>query len=137
MQEIYVTRRETFAAAHRLHRTDWDEVRNKDVFGKCYNLHGHNFTLKVTVAATVNKETGMVLNFTELKNIVKTHIIDRVDHKYLNEDIAEFKNLLPTSENILLVFRKWLEEQLKDKHYRLHEIRVYESEKNYVSWVAN
>ena len=130
---IKVTRKYQFSAAHRLYNPKFSEQKNKEIFAKCYNLHGHNFTVFITIKGRIDPETGMVINFTELKNLIKTNIINKVDHKYLNEDVKEFKDLLPTTENMIEVFWNWLEKSFKGKPYSLHKIKLYESENNYIT----
>ncbi|MFN3694337.1 MAG: 6-carboxytetrahydropterin synthase, partial [Ignavibacterium sp.] len=110
---VYITRRETFAAAHRLFKPGLSDEENLKIFGKCSNpnWHGHNYTLEVVVAGEVDPETGFVLDLKELKNIIHEHVIDKVDHKNFNLDIDFMKGIIPTSENICIAI--W--NQLKDK----------------------
>ena len=86
VNNMIVVRREVFSAAHRLYNNNFDHKTNKSIYGKCCDLHGHNFILEVKIKAPVDYETGMVLNFTELKDIVRKYVISKVDHKYLNDD---------------------------------------------------
>src|SRR5882724_3594794 len=97
---VYITRRETFSAAHKLTREDWNEEKNKETFGKCSNpnWHGHNYILIVTVKGDVDPETGFVANLSELSKIIKTRIIDKVDHRNLNLDVDFMKGKLPSTE---------------------------------------
>jgi 6-pyruvoyltetrahydropterin/6-carboxytetrahydropterin synthase len=130
---IKVTRRYQFSSAHRLQNPNFSDAKNREVFAKCYNLHGHNFTLYITIEGPIDKETGMVINFTELKNLIKNNIINKVDHRYLNEDIAEFKETLPTAENMVEVFWLWLQDSFQGKPYILDEIKLYESDNNCIT----
>jgi 6-pyruvoyltetrahydropterin/6-carboxytetrahydropterin synthase len=86
---MFITRRERFNAAHRLFREDWPDEKNLEVFGKCSNpnWHGHNYILYVTVKGNVSKETGFVVNLKQLSKIIKTRVIDKIDHKNLNIEV--------------------------------------------------
>jgi 6-pyruvoyltetrahydropterin/6-carboxytetrahydropterin synthase len=110
---VYITRRETFAAAHRLFKQELSDEENLKLFGKCSNpnWHGHNYTLEVIVAGEVNADTGFVMDLKDLKEIVRKNIISKVDHKNLNLDTDFMKGKIPTSENIVIAI--WNE--LKDK----------------------
>jgi 6-pyruvoyltetrahydropterin/6-carboxytetrahydropterin synthase len=131
---LYITRRETFAAAHRLFKPELSDEENLKLFGKCSNpnWHGHNYTLEVVVAGEVNPETGFVLDLKELKKIIHQHVIDKIDHKNLNLDTDFMKGINPTSENICIAI--W--NQLKDKipAGRLYAIKLYETENNYFEY---
>ena len=100
-----ITRREAFNAAHRLHNQNWSDEKNIEVFGKCNNAnyHGHNYDLDVTIIGYSNPETGYVIDTKILSDLIKNRIIDKLDHKNLNLDIAEFKQLNPTTENVAMV----------------------------------
>jgi 6-pyruvoyltetrahydropterin/6-carboxytetrahydropterin synthase len=99
---ISVFRKEHFNAAHRLYNPNWSDEKNEQVFGKCNNpnYHGHNYDLIVKVTGEVDPETGYVMDMKELKDVIKAEVIDRFDHKNLNLDTEEFKNLNPTAEHI-------------------------------------
>ena len=129
---ITVYRKSHFNAAHRLYRPDWDDQKNNDVFGKCNNpnFHGHNYTLEVWVKGEINPETGMVIDLKLLKNLIKAEIEERFDHKNLNLDTEEFKDLNPTAENICLTIWKILRSKL-DMILELR-VRLYETERNVV-----
>jgi 6-pyruvoyltetrahydropterin/6-carboxytetrahydropterin synthase len=131
---IYITRRETFAAAHRLYRADLSDKENFEIFGKCSNpnWHGHNYTLEVVVAGEINPETGFVLDVKKLKDIIHKYVIDKVDHKNLNLDTDFMKGIIPTSENICVAI--W--NQLKDKipAGALYSVKLYETENNYFEY---
>ena len=96
---VAVTRKAHFNAAHRLYNPNWDDQKNTEVFGLCSlpNYHGHNYELDVTITGDVNPESGFVINLKYLKQIIKENIENRFDHKNLNLDTEEFKNLNPTS----------------------------------------
>jgi len=127
-----VYRKAHFNAAHRLHNPEWDSKKNQEVFGKCNNpnFHGHNYDLVVGVRGEINPETGYVIDMKYLKDLIKERIEDRFDHKNLNLDTEEFKNLNPTAENIAAVIWKILREEL-DEELDL-KIRLYETERNFV-----
>lgn len=131
---IYLTRRETFAAAHRLFKPGLSDEENFDLFGKCSNpnWHGHNYTLEVVVAGNINPDTGFVLDLKKLKEIIIEHIISKVDHKNLNLDTDFMKGLNPTSENIIVAV--W--NQLNDKipAGKLYSVKLYETENNYFEY---
>ncbi|WP_337865985.1 6-carboxytetrahydropterin synthase [Ignavibacterium sp.] len=131
---VYITRRETFAAAHRLFRPELSDEENLKIFGKCSNpnWHGHNYTLEVVVAGEINPETGFVLDAKELKKIIHQYVIDKVDHKNLNIDTEFMKGIIPTSENICVAI--W--NQLKDKipSGKLYSVKLYETENNYFEY---
>jgi 6-pyruvoyltetrahydropterin/6-carboxytetrahydropterin synthase len=128
---IFITRRETFAAAHRLFRPELTDEENLKIFGKCSNpnWHGHNYTLEVTVAGEVDPHTGFVLDLKKLKEIIKVNVIDQVDHKNLNLDTEFMKGLIPTSENICIAIWKQLENKIPSG--KLYSVKLYETENNY------
>lgn len=131
---VYITRRETFSAAHRLFRPELSDEENLKIFGKCSNpnWHGHNYTLEVVIAGEINPETGFVLDAKELKKIIHQYVIDKVDHKNLNIDTDFMKGIIPTSENICVAI--W--NQLKDKipSGKLYAVKLYETENNYFEY---
>ena len=100
--KISLTRRYRFAASHRLHRPIFSEAENARIYGKCSNPygHGHNYVMEVTVTGAVDPATGMIANLGELDPYVEREVIDAFDHKYLNEEVAEFAEVVPTAENI-------------------------------------
>jgi 6-pyruvoyltetrahydropterin/6-carboxytetrahydropterin synthase len=127
MPPVLLTKRIEFAAAHRYIKPEWDEAKNRAVFGPCYNppAHGHNYMLEVTVAGEVDQNTGMVINLFDLKRVLLA-VIEEFDHKNLNLDMPYFKDRIPTSENLARVLWTKLENQ-KDIGM-LHSIRLYEDE---------
>jgi len=116
--EMTVTKSFEFDGAHKLGNSGWSEEKNREVFGKCCNLHGHRWTLYVTVKGFIDVDTGMVINFSDLSRIVKENVIEVLDHKYLNDFIV-----LPTCENILTDI--W--NILKPKLSGLEELKLYET----------
>jgi 6-pyruvoyltetrahydropterin/6-carboxytetrahydropterin synthase len=127
-----VCRRATFNAAHRLFREDWSDEQNRNVFGKCSNpnYHGHNYVLEVWLEGKIDPETGYVIDLKILKDYIKEEITERFDHRNLNLDCDEFKNLNPTAENIALVCWRLLRTRL-DSNYNL-TIKLWETENNVV-----
>ena len=133
---VSVFREEHFNAAHRLNNPSWTDSKNKEVFGKCNlpNYHGHNYVLIVKVTGAIDDNTGYLMDMKILSDIIKENILDRFDHKNLNEDIPEFKQLNPTAENIAIVIYKLLR-PLISEHLSV-QIRLYETPRNFVEYPA-
>ena len=131
---VTVNRKAHFNAAHRLFRPEWTAEKNEAVFGKCSNpnYHGHNYDLVVSVTGEIDPITGFVMDMKLLKDLIKTEIEDVFDHKNLNVDVPEFKDLNPTSENIVVII--W--NKLRAKINKTHDLTVtlYETPRNYVSY---
>jgi 6-pyruvoyltetrahydropterin/6-carboxytetrahydropterin synthase len=127
-----VFRKANFNSAHRLHNPNWDEKTNTEVFGLCNNpnYHGHNYDVIVKLVGDVNEETGYLFDLKLLNDLIKSEIIDRFDHKNLNLDTLEFKNLNPTAENIARIIYELLRKKI-DLKYEL-EITLYETPRNFV-----
>ncbi len=134
--KITVSRKAHFNAAHRLHRPDWSSEKNDSVFGKCNNpnFHGHNYDLTVSVTGEIDPETGYVIDVKILKDFIKTEIEDAFDHKNLNVDVPEFKNLNPTAENIVVVIYNKLKAVL-NSNLEL-EVTLFETPRNFVSYAG-
>ncbi|SFD30384.1 6-pyruvoyl trahydropterin synthase family protein [Algibacter pectinivorans] len=135
--KVTVSRKAHFNAAHRLYRKDWSFEKNDDMFGKCNNpnFHGHNYELIVSVTGHIDKETGYVIDMKVLKDIIKTNVEDAFDHKNLNVEVPEFKDLNPTAENIAVVIYNKIKPELKDDLSL--EITLYETPRNFVSYSGN
>jgi 6-pyruvoyltetrahydropterin/6-carboxytetrahydropterin synthase len=133
---ISVYRRAHFNAAHRLHNDAWSDEKNKEVFGKCNNphYHGHNYELEVKLTGEVNPDTGYLYDLGKLKNIISSEIEDRFDHKNLNLECNEFKNLNPSVEHICYVIYNILREKIEPA-YEL-KIKVWETPRNYTEYPA-
>jgi len=133
-RKVAVFRREHFNAAHRLFNPSWDDATNDKVFGKCAlpHYHGHNYELEVKVTGKPDKKTGYVMDLKELSDLIKKEIHSRFDHKNLNLDTEEFKDLNPTAANIAVVIYDILR-PLIDKKKELH-IRLYETPRNFVEY---
>lgn len=125
---VTITRRATFAAAHVLRREEWDEKRNREVFGACAGDHGHNYQLEVSVRGLTQPETGMVVNLKLLDRIMREAVIEAVDHKHLNKDVSFLAGVIPTAENLALAFWARLEGRLAG--CELTRLRLVESENN-------
>lgn len=132
--KVTIHRRAHFNAAHRLYRKDWDFDKNEEVFGKCNNpqYHGHNYELIASVTGDIDPETGYVMDVKLLKDIIKAEVEDAFDHKNLNEQVPEFKNLNPTAENISVVIWNKIKPKLKEGHEL--EITLYETPRNFVTY---
>ncbi len=133
---IAVFRRAHFNAAHRLYNPAWSEEKNREVFGLCANpnYHGHNYELEVRLAGEVDPETGYLIDLKELKELIYEHIEKRFDHKNLNLDTEEFRERIPTAENICFVIWSILRERLPER-FDLR-VRLYETPRNYVEYPA-
>jgi 6-pyruvoyltetrahydropterin/6-carboxytetrahydropterin synthase len=134
---IYITRKLEFCASHRLFNPEYSDEKNAQVFGLCNNPngHGHNYVMEVTVRGEVHPETGMVLDLKALKQLVNEEVILKVDHKNLNVDVPFLKDVIPTAENLAIRFWETLESKLDGGE--LYEIKLYESERNFVIYRGN
>ena len=132
--KVTVSRKAHFNAAHKLYRPDWNDVKNKEVFGKCANenYHGHNYELIVSLTGEINQETGYVYDLGKLKNIIKAEVEDYLDHKNLNLDIDDFKSSNPSAENIAVLIYNRLIPHFDD-NYKL-KITLYETPRNFVEY---
>ncbi len=135
-EKVAVYRKEHFNAAHRLHNDAFDEAVNEKVFGKCNNpnFHGHNYELIVKITGVPDAQTGFVIDLKELSEIIRANVLARFDHKNLNLDVEEFKNLNPTAENIAIIIYKILRPLIKSD-FDL-QVRLYETERNFVEYPA-
>ena len=133
---IAAFRRAHFNAAHRLYRPDWDDAKNRAVFGKCSNpyYHGHNYELEVKVVGEVDPETGFLIDLSILKRYIEEEVEDYLDHKNLNLEVPEFKELNPTAEYICYVIWQRLRAKLEER-YEL-TVRLWETPRNYVEYPA-
>jgi 6-pyruvoyltetrahydropterin/6-carboxytetrahydropterin synthase len=134
---IYITRREHFNAAHKLHNPNWTEEQNNEVFGKCANpnWHGHNYNLFITVKGDINPETGYAANLKEISTIIRTYVTDKLDHKNLNMDVDFLKGMMPSTEVVAIAIWKQLTPHIKALgNCQLHCVKLYETENNYVEY---
>jgi 6-pyruvoyltetrahydropterin/6-carboxytetrahydropterin synthase len=136
MKTIYITRRETFNAAHKLYQPNWTEEKNNLVFGKCANKnwHGHNFTLFVTVKGVPNIETGFVMNLKKLSEIINTHVIESLDHKNLNLDVSYLTGIMASTENLAIAIWDQLANEIAKNGGELAKIKLIETENNFVEY---
>lgn len=127
-----VIRKVTFHSAHRLYNPKWDNKKNDEVFGLCNNpnFHGHNYDLHVKVSGAVDEETGFVMDLKILSDLLHKEVVERFDHRNLNLDTAEFKNLNPTAENIAKVIYDILRPKIKSD--LKIQVTLYETPRNYV-----
>ncbi|WP_394975702.1 6-pyruvoyl trahydropterin synthase family protein [uncultured Croceitalea sp.] len=132
--KVKVSRKAHFNAAHRLFRADWSFEKNQEVFGKCNNprFHGHNYDLIVSVTGEINQKTGYVMDMKVLKDLIKENIEETFDHKNLNLDVPDFKNLNPTAENIAVVIWNKLRPHIDDN--KEIEVVLYETPRNFVTY---
>ena len=134
---VTVSRKAHFNAAHRLHNPEWSFEKNQAIFGKCNNAnyHGHNYNLIVSVTGEIDIETGYVMDLKELSDLIEVEVEDQFDHKNLNMDVPEFKNLNPTAENIVVVIWNKLRSKIKSENDL--EVVLYETPRNFVSYRGN
>lgn len=132
--KVTLSRKAHFNAAHRLYRKDWSDEKNDLIFGKCNNpnYHGHNYELIVSVTGEIDPETGYVLDVKFLTDIIKTEVEDAFDHKNLNLDVAEFQDLNPTAENIVVVI--WNKIRKRIAQSLDLEVVLYETPRNFVTY---
>ena len=123
---VYLTRKAEFSASHYYHNPEFTPEENQRIFGKCNNPHGHghNYTLEVTVEGEVDPISGFVVDLKELKDVINARVVDVYDHRHLNLEVPEFKDVIPTTENLAIAIWKRLENHIEGA--KLHRIRVYE-----------
>ena len=126
---VLVGRRETFNAAHQLYDPDLSDEENRRLFGKCANLHGHNYVLEVVVAGEVDRASGYVMDLKVLSEIMNGQVIRDVDHRNLNTDVPWLKGRIPTAENLAVTFWERLRSELPKG--LLRSVRVWETDKNW------
>lgn len=136
MKTIYITRRETFNAAHKLWKPEWTEEKNDEVFGKCANKnwHGHNFQLYVTVKGVPNPDTGFVINLKTLSAIVREKVVEALDHKNLNLDVPFLQGIMASTENVAIAIWELIEEDVRLNGGELAKIKLIETENNFVEY---
>ena len=134
MAVVYLTRREHFCASHRLYNPKFSEKENLSIYGKCAypNGHGHNYELEVTVAGDPDGDTGMILDLKKLGELIEAEITDKVDHRHLNFDIDFLKGIIPTAENLALIFWKILNPKISSG--RLSSVKVFETPNNFAEY---
>lgn len=134
---ITVYRKAHFNAAHRLFKKEWDDAKNLEVFGKCSNpnYHGHNYELEVGLTGKIDPETGFLMDLKILSEIIREEVEDAFDHKNLNIEVPEFKNLNPTVENIAIVIWEKMRARISEE-YKI-SIKLYETPRNFVVYQGN
>jgi 6-pyruvoyltetrahydropterin/6-carboxytetrahydropterin synthase len=145
---IELTKEISFEAAHYLHNPKWNRKKNIGIFKKCSGFraddpkasqypHGHSYRLRVTVKGPVHPETGFVIDFKSLKEILRREVFERLDHRFINKEVEPFKNkpgIQPTVENLLLVIWDRLAPVLKKTGVELHEVVLWETQDNFASY---
>ena len=130
---LYITRKEHFSSSHKLENPGLSKERNEVIFGKCNNFHGHNYYIEVTLAGIPDTESSYVMDLKLLKVIIHEEILNKVDHRYLNE-LDMFKGIVPTTENMALRFWEALKPRVNSENVKLYSIKLYETEENYVEY---
>lgn len=136
LKTVYITRRETFNAAHKLWRDEWTEEKNEEVFGRCSNKnwHGHNFELFVTVKGEPSDVTGFVMDLKTLGKLIREVVIEKLDHKNLNLDVEFMSGIMASTENLAIKIWEQLENPVKQDGGVLYKIKLCETENNYVEY---
>ncbi len=130
---LRVCRRESFDAAHQLRDPALSPEENRALYGKCVNLHGHRYQIEVTVAGQIDDPSGYVVDLKQLADLIKSEILQHVDHHTLNTDVTWLEGLIPTAENLAVAFFERLEPHLA--RGSLHSVRVWETEKNWAECI--
>jgi 6-pyruvoyltetrahydropterin/6-carboxytetrahydropterin synthase len=133
---IYITRRETFNAAHRLFKPEWTDEQNLQVFGKCSNpnWHGHNYVLFVTLKGEIDPVTGFLINLKDLSLIIRTRIIEKLDHRNVNLEVDFMKGCIPSTENLAIKIWEELESPVNELGASLHCVKISETENNFAEY---
>lgn len=135
---LYISRKEHFNAAHKLYNPNWSREKNAEVFGPCANenWHGHNFDLIVTVRGTPDPETGFVVDLKKLSVLIKSEVIEKLDHKNLNTDVDFMQGKLASCETLIVEIWKILNEKIPaiTAYGSLYKLRLYETPRNYVEY---
>jgi 6-pyruvoyltetrahydropterin/6-carboxytetrahydropterin synthase len=126
---VVISRRESFNAAHVLRNPDLSEAENRRLYGKCANLHGHNYVLEVQLAGAIDPITGYVFDLKRLSDVILRRIVDEVDHRNLNTDVPWLDGVIPTTENLAVAFRERIRTELPEGSLRT--VRVWETDKNW------
>ena len=134
---VKVSRQAHFNAAHRLYRADWSFEKNQEIFGLCNNpnYHGHNYELIVSVTGEIDPITGYVMDMKVLKDLIKSEVENAFDHKNLNLEVPEFKEINPTAENIAVVIYNKLRPHIEAE--KDIEVVLYETPRNFVTYSGN
>ncbi|HVZ61482.1 MAG TPA: 6-carboxytetrahydropterin synthase [Terriglobales bacterium] len=124
---VYLTRKCEFSSSHYYHNPEFSPEENRRIFGKCNNPngHGHNYTLELTVKGEVDPGTGFVVDLRELKEVMEKEVMEVFDHRHMNLEVPEFRNLIPTTENVAIAIWNRLAPKLIVA--KIHRVRLYES----------
>lgn len=139
MQEVFITRRERFNAAHRLFRPDFSDEKNLEVYGKCSNpnWHGHNYILFVTVKGYVNPEVGYLMNLKDLSMIIHDEVVDKIDHKNMNVEVDFMQGRIASTENLAIAIWEVIAPKIEKQGAILHCVKVQETENNWAEYYGN
>lgn len=135
---IYLTRRERFSAAHKLHKEEWSDAKNEQVFGNCSNpnWHGHNYELFVTVKGEVNPETGFLIDLKLMKKIILEYVVEKLDHRNINLDVDFMAGKMASTENLAIEIYNVLKPVFNQVNVELHAVRLHETENNFVEYLG-
>jgi len=133
---FYITRRERFSAAHRMFRQEWSDEKNFQVFGKCSNpnWHGHDYVLYVTIKGEPSEETGFFMNISDLKDIIREKVVERLDHRNINTEVGFMKGKVTTTENLAIAIWDELKPAIEEAGAELHSIKIQETENNTIEY---
>eukprot|EP00040_Diaphanoeca_grandis_P020546 m.109308 g.109308 ORF g.109308 m.109308 type:complete len:150 (-) comp27945_c0_seq1:50-499(-) len=134
IRKAYISRTESFSSAHRLHSKQLSAEKNKEVFSKCNNIHGHNYKITVTVYGEIDPITGMVMDISKLKLIMKEYVLDNLDHKYIDEEVAYFEDVVSTTENVAVYCWEQMQIGLGETSSSVYEVHIFETDKNGVKY---
>ncbi|MDA1190877.1 MAG: 6-carboxytetrahydropterin synthase [Candidatus Poribacteria bacterium] len=136
MPTVYLSKAYEFSASHRLHEPSLSDAENLDLFGKCNNPngHGHNYRVEVTVAGELDRRSGMITDLGSLDALVGKEVLERFDYKFINQDVPEFRDLNPTSENVVQFIYETLAPHFAKSPERLHRVRLYETHKSWFDY---
>lgn len=139
MQEVFITRRERFNAAHRLFRPDFSDEKNLAVYGKCSNpnWHGHNYILFVTVKGHLDPDIGYVMNLKELSQIIRDEVVEKIDHKNMNVEVDFMQGRIASTENLAIAIWEVIAPKIGNKGATLHCVKVQETENNWAEYYGN
>jgi len=136
---IYITRKEHFNAAHKLFRAEWSNEKNTEVFGKCSNpnWHGHNYDLFVTVKGEINPETGFLVDLKLLSKIIKEKVIEKLDHRNINLEVDFMQGKMASTEVLAIGIWNEIANEINELGCKLHSIKLFETENNFVEYFGN
>ncbi len=136
---IFITRRERFSSAHRLFNPEWDDAKNREVYGGCSNpnWHGHNYVLWVTVKGNLKADTGYVADLKKVSRIIKENVIYKLDHKNINLEVDFMKGKRVSTEILAVEIWNQLEPHFNAIGVKLHSVKLEETENNYVEYFGN